>query len=59
MAAVRDGMLVPDFDGDPEYAPMWAGGSCEVVHEVKRAADIVEELVRDTEAALAAMRRAP
>lgn len=46
------GMLVPDFDGDPEYAPMWAGESCEVVGDVKPAAEIVAELVRDAEGAI-------
>ena len=49
------GMLVPDFDGDPDYAPLWAGESCGVVHDVKPAAEIVRELVRDAQAALAAM----
>lgn len=47
------GMLVPDFDGDPEYAPMWAGQSCGVVDEIKPAADIVRDLARDTRSALA------
>ena len=48
------GMVTPDFDGDPEYAPMWAGESCSVVDDVKPAADIVRDLVREAEAALAA-----
>jgi nitronate monooxygenase len=47
------GMLFPDFDGDLEYAPMWAGESCSVVNDLKPAADIVRELVHDAEAALA------
>jgi nitronate monooxygenase len=46
------GMLTPDFDGDPDYAPMWAGESCGVVNDVKPAAVIVRELARDAEAAL-------
>lgn len=47
------GMLIPDFDGDPEYAPMWAGESCSVVNDVKPAAVIVRDLVREAEAAVA------
>jgi len=48
------GMLSPDFDGDPEYAVMWAGESVDAVREVKPAAEIVRDLVRETEEALAA-----
>ena len=48
------GMVIPEFDGDPDYAPMWAGESCEVIHGVKPAGDIVRELVKEAEAALAA-----
>lgn len=47
------GMLTPDFDGDPELAPMWAGESVTVINEVKPAGEIVRELVRQAEAALA------
>jgi nitronate monooxygenase len=47
------GMVTPDFDGDPEYAPMWAGESCAAVNEVKPAAVIVRELAADARAALA------
>jgi nitronate monooxygenase/enoyl-[acyl-carrier protein] reductase II len=50
------GMLTPDFDGDPEYAPMWTGESCGVVRDVKPAAEIVRELVREAEASMARMR---
>lgn len=46
------GMVTPDFDGDPEYAPMWAGESCSVVNDIKPAATIVRELVRDATAVL-------
>ena len=42
----------PDFDGDIEYTPLWAGESCSVVNEIKPAADIVRDLVRDAEVAL-------
>ena len=47
------GMATPDFDGDVGYAPMWAGESCSVVNDVKPAAEIVQDLVRDARAALA------
>lgn len=42
----------PDFDGDIEYTPLWAGESCSVVNEIKPAGEIVRDLVRDAEAAL-------
>jgi nitronate monooxygenase len=47
------GSANPTFDGDIEYAPMWAGLSVSDVNEIKSAAEIVEDLVRETEAALA------
>jgi hypothetical protein len=47
------GMATPDFDGDLDYAPLWAGESCSVVNDVKPAGEIVLELVRDAEAVLA------
>jgi hypothetical protein len=46
------GMLVPDFEGDPELAPMWAGESVAVVNDLKPAADIIRDLVREAEAAM-------
>lgn len=48
------GVATPDFDGDVEYAPLWAGESCSVVNDIKPAAQIVRDLVREAEAALAA-----
>jgi nitronate monooxygenase len=50
------GMLTPGFEGDPDYAPMWAGESVGHVRAVQPAAEIVRELVRETEAALAVTR---
>jgi NAD(P)H-dependent flavin oxidoreductase YrpB (nitropropane dioxygenase family) len=47
------GMVTPDFVGDPEYAPMWAGESCSVVNDIKPAGMIVRDLVREAEAELA------
>jgi NAD(P)H-dependent flavin oxidoreductase YrpB (nitropropane dioxygenase family) len=47
------GVAAPDFDGDIEYAPLWAGTSVSVVNDIKPAAEIVHDLVREAEAALA------
>jgi NAD(P)H-dependent flavin oxidoreductase YrpB (nitropropane dioxygenase family) len=47
------GVATADFDGDIEYAPLWAGESCSVVNDLKPAARIVRDLVRDAETALA------
>src|SRR5256886_7246628 len=41
------GVAPPDFDGDIEYAPLWAGESCSVVNDIKPAGDIVRDLARD------------
>jgi nitronate monooxygenase len=41
------GMTTPEFDGDLDYAPLWAGESCSVVNDVKPAREIVLELVHD------------
>lgn len=48
------GSIPPNFDGDLERVPMFAGESCTVVNDIKPAAAIVRDLVRDAEAALAA-----
>lgn len=47
------GTAAPDFEGDWEYSPLWAGESCSDVNDIKPAAEIVRDLVRDSEAALA------
>jgi hypothetical protein len=47
------GSIPPDFEGDLERVPMFAGESCTVVNDIKPAAEIVRDLVRDAEAALA------
>jgi nitronate monooxygenase/enoyl-[acyl-carrier protein] reductase II len=47
------GVAGPEFDGDIEYAPLWAGESSTVVGDVKPAGEIVRDLVRDAAAALA------
>ncbi len=41
------GTVPPDFEGDIEYAPLWAGESCDVVNDIKPAAEIVRDLVRE------------
>ena len=41
------GMATSEFDGDVEYAPLWAGESCSVVNDIKPAAEIVADLVRE------------
>lgn len=43
----------PDFDGDLDYAPLWAGESVSVVNDIAGAGEIVERLARDASAALA------
>jgi len=45
-------MIPPDFDGDPEEAPMWAGHSVSAVHDIKPAAQMVEQLVQEAGAEL-------
>ena len=48
------GMIPPDFTGDPDYGPMWAGTSVSVVNDVKPAAEIVRDLVGDADTILRA-----
>ncbi|MGH2572170.1 MAG: NAD(P)H-dependent flavin oxidoreductase [Actinomycetota bacterium] len=47
------GMPIPGFQGDIEYAPLWAGRSVSAVNDIKPAAEIVRDLVREAEEALA------
>jgi nitronate monooxygenase/enoyl-[acyl-carrier protein] reductase II len=47
-------VTTPDFEGDIDYAPLFAGESCSVVNDIKPAAAIVRDLTRDAEATLAA-----
>lgn len=47
------GMIPPDFDGDPDDGPMWAGTSVDAIQDIKPAAAIVGDLAREAEAALA------
>jgi len=60
MACVRyAGASYPSrgFTGDIEYAVLYAGTSCELVHEIKPAAQIVRDLVREAEEVLARLQR--
>ena len=47
------GVITPDFEGDLDLPPMWAGESSSVVNDIKPAGEIVADLVREAEAALA------
>lgn len=42
----------PDFEGDFDEVPLWAGESVSGVREIKPAGEIVRDLVAETEAAL-------
>lgn len=44
------GMITPEFEGDIDLPPMWAGESCSVVTEVKPAGQIVRDLVAEATA---------
>jgi NAD(P)H-dependent flavin oxidoreductase YrpB (nitropropane dioxygenase family) len=46
------GMATAAFDGELDYAPLWAGESCSVVDDVRPAASIVRRLAADAAAAL-------
>jgi NAD(P)H-dependent flavin oxidoreductase YrpB (nitropropane dioxygenase family) len=45
---------MPGFEGDIEYAALYAGESCELIHDIRPAAEILSSIVRDAEAILAA-----
>jgi NAD(P)H-dependent flavin oxidoreductase YrpB (nitropropane dioxygenase family) len=47
------GSLVEGFEGDVDYAPMWAGRSVSAIHDIKPAGEIVRDLVREAERELA------
>jgi NAD(P)H-dependent flavin oxidoreductase YrpB (nitropropane dioxygenase family) len=46
-------MLTSDFEGDLDAAPLWAGESCGLVRTIRPAAQIVRDLVREADEALA------
>jgi len=39
--------------------PLWAGESCGLVHDIKPAAEIVRDLVREAQAAMSALNATP
>ena len=51
-------MVTPDFRGDIEYAPLWAGESCSLVHDIKPAAQIVRDMVWEAEEVMLQIRPA-
>jgi len=42
-------MATPEFSGDLEYVPFWAGQSCSLVQEIKPAGEIVRDTIREAE----------
>ena len=48
-------MLTPEFKGDIEYAPFWAGESCSLIDDIKPAGVIVADLVAEAERIIAGM----
>lgn len=49
-------MLTPEFRGDIEYAPFWAGESCGLVGDIKPAGLIVADLIREAEAIIVGLK---
>jgi hypothetical protein len=50
-------MLTPEFHGEVEYAPFWAGESCGLVGDIKPAGQIVAELVSEAESVIASLKQ--
>jgi NAD(P)H-dependent flavin oxidoreductase YrpB (nitropropane dioxygenase family) len=46
-------MATPWFDGDLEYAPLWAGESVELVHEILPAGEVVRRISAEADEVLA------
>jgi nitronate monooxygenase len=42
-------MVTPEFDGDLELVPLWAGQSCSLIKDIKPAAQIVHDVVQEAE----------
>ena len=45
-------MATAAFDGELDYAPLWAGESCSVISDIKPASVIVDELVQEAASTL-------
>jgi nitronate monooxygenase len=54
MEVPKYGAMIPltDFKGDMESVALYAGESCSLVHDIKPAAQIVQDLVREAESAM-------
>src|SRR5438132_3847347 len=50
-------MLTPEFKGAIDYAPLWAGESCSLVNDIKPAAQIVNDIIREGEEVIAELER--
>src|SRR5688572_3288071 len=50
-------MMTPEFDAAVDDLPIWAGESCALVHDIKPAAEIVRDLVRETDEAIRSLGR--
>ena len=50
-------MATPWFDGDLEYAPLWAGESVELVHEILPAGEVVRRIAAEADEVLARVGR--
>jgi nitronate monooxygenase len=42
-------MVTPEFDGDLELVPLWAGQSCSLIKDIKPAAQIVHDVAHEAE----------
>ena len=58
VAAVRYGVFppMPGFTGDMEYTALYAGESCSLVNDIKPAAQIVHDIVREAREVIEKMR---
>ena len=45
---------LPGFNGDIEYAVLYAGQSCSLIHDIKPAGQIVRDIMREADAIFAA-----
>ena len=50
-------LATPGFEGDLDYAALYCGESCSLVHDIKPAAAIVRDLVREAEGVLTQLPR--
>jgi NAD(P)H-dependent flavin oxidoreductase YrpB (nitropropane dioxygenase family)/CTP:molybdopterin cytidylyltransferase MocA len=48
------GVVTPDFEGDLDLPPMWAGESCSVVNDIRPAGEVVRDLASRAAAVLSA-----